>query len=632
MHRKQLVREVEKSIITLPKEEQAKVIASTKQSSNGSRPHRSDATALRAYSPYRVEDGRIVREKQTREGPLTYPLCNFSATVEEEIVLDDGAEATRTFLIKGTLDNGRSLPLARIPGSRFNSMNWVTESWGLRAIVHAGQATRDYLREAIQALSPDTRNRRVFTHTGWRQIEGQWVYLITSGAVVREGIEVNLGPELSRYQLPHEAQDPVDAMKASLRLLDVAPLSITAPLLAGVFRAPLATVCPIDFSLWLEGMTGSLKSTLAALFLSHYGDFDRTHLPGAWSSTANQLERRAFLLKDVLFVVDDYVPGQLDRRDLETKAARLLRSQGNLAGRGRLRADLSERPAFHPRGLILATGEQYPAGQSLLARTLVIGIEPCDVKMDALNTAQGLSKRLPHSMAGYIAWLAPQMPQMAGLLQETFQGARARVFSHGKHLRIPEILAHLWIGIHCGLTYAEEIAACSTAEAVDLREKCWEALLNLGTAQGLLVEEERPSLRFLRVLNTLITQGRATLSPKNEAGRGTSNTTDLLGWFDEETLYLIPEASFMAVSRFCRETTEPLPIRQERLKKDLAEEKVSECDPGRLTATVRIGGKTKRVLRLKIAVIETLIGEAFTTSYDQNNHYHHNMEVERDVI
>jgi hypothetical protein len=105
-----------------------------------------------------------------------------------------------------------------------------------------------------------------------------------------------------------------------------------------------------------------MKSSLAAVFLSHFGDFDRLHLPGAWSSTANQLERRAFVLNDTLFVVDDYVPGGPDARELEAKAARLLHAQGNAAGRGRLRADLTERPAFPPRGLIVSTGEERPAG------------------------------------------------------------------------------------------------------------------------------------------------------------------------------------------------------------------------------------------------------------------------------
>src|SRR5262249_17769108 len=147
------------------------------------------------------------------------------------------------------------------------------------------------------------RERYVFTHTGWRKIGNEWIYL--SGSMEgNQDFEVNLGPELARYKLPLIADDPVEAMRASLKLLDLAPYKITAPLFAACYRAPLVSAFPQDLSVWLEGKTGSLKSSLAALFLSHFGDFDRINLPGAWVSTANQLERRAFLLKDSIFVID----------------------------------------------------------------------------------------------------------------------------------------------------------------------------------------------------------------------------------------------------------------------------------------------------------------------------------------
>ena len=313
--------------------------------------------------PYTIEGGCICKIHYSDKGKTTHePLCNFDAKVTEEILLDDGAEATRAFIINGRLSDGKILPPCRIPASRFAGMSWVTESWGVRAVVNAGNAKRDALREAIQRLSPDHRERRIFTHSGWREIDGKWIYLSgnTAGA---DQFEVDLGPELSRYKLPSVTGNPVDAIKTSLGLLNLAPLRITAPLLAACYRAPLVSAFPQDLSLWIEGKTGSMKSTLAALFLSHFGEFDRVNLPGAWSSTANQLERRAFLLKDNLFVIDDYAPAALDHREMESKAARLLRSQGNLSGRGRLKSDLTERPAFPPRGIILSTGEQHHQGK-----------------------------------------------------------------------------------------------------------------------------------------------------------------------------------------------------------------------------------------------------------------------------
>jgi hypothetical protein len=558
---------------------------------------------------YRVDEGRICRVKPTRDGDVTEALGNFVATVDEEIILDDGAEPTRAFVISGRLDTGEPLPSARIPASRFGAMSWIAEHWGLRAVVSAGQATRDYLREAIQRLSPGARCRHVYAHTGWRLIDNQWRYLMAAGAVGRDDIEVDLGPELERFRLPRVAEDPVGAMRTSLELLRVAPLAITAPLWAAVYRAPLASLHPVDLAIWLEAVTGSLKSSLAALAQAHYGDFDRLHLPATWTSTANQLERRAFVLKDALFVVDDYAPSGLDVRELEVKAARLLRAQGNLAGRGRLRSDLSERPAFPPRGLIVSTGEQHPPGQSILARTLLVDVERGAVGLAALTEMQRQATRLPHAMAGYITWLAPQVSTLAATLREAFETARERAAELDAHLRIPEALAHLWLGLDCGLAYAEEIGACSADEAQDLRDECGQAFIGLGRAQGRSVVAEQPVRRFLTTLLALITQGRVVLLPRHQAGEHPRPGVELGGWQDDEAIYLIPEAAFAAVNRACREAGEPFPVRSARLMKDLAEGGLSECNADRHTTTARIAGTTRRVLRLKRSAVTEFLGE-----------------------
>jgi hypothetical protein len=443
------------------------------------------------------------------------PLCNFVARVTEELVLDDGAETTRAFMLEGQLDNGLRLPPIRVPASKFSGMTWVTEGWGLRAVIRAGMGTRDYLREAIQTLSPVAVCRHIFTHTGWRTIGDRWVYLTATGAVGAAGYEVDLGPELARYALPLRPEDPVAAMRASADLLrgGIAPLTVMAPLWAAIYRAPTAALLPVDVSVWVEGATGSLKSTLAALALAHYGPFDRLHLPGAWTSTANQLERRAFLLKDAPFVIDDYAPSGLDSRELELKAARLLRAAGNGAGRGRLRADLSERPSYPPRGIIIATGEQHPPGQSVLARTLVVELDRASIDLGALSAAQAMAPQFPHAMAGYLAWLAPQMPTLGPSLVERFAAARNRATSGQGHLRVPEAIAHLYLGIDLGLAYATSIGACSIHDADDLRDQCWHTLLETSAAQGTLIASQRPSHRFLSVLLTLLNQGQGILLP-----------------------------------------------------------------------------------------------------------------------
>lgn len=586
----------------------------------GSPAHNGEMPAPIDPGPYRIADGRICRVRfHEKAGEIVSPLCNFTAEVTQEIVLDDGAEPTRAFVIEGRLWDGTVLSPVRVPVTRFSAMNWPTEGWGLGAVVGAGQGSKDYLREAIQRLSSQPTQRRIFLHTGWREIAGKFIYL--SGSTTTDNdYEVDLGGELSRYKLPSIVSGPVEAVRTSLRLLDLAPLRVTAPLWAACYRAPLVSAFPQDLSVWLEGRTGSMKSTLAALFLSHFGEFDRIHLPGTWASTVNQLERRAFILKDSLFVIDDYAPGSVDHREIESKAARYLRSQGNHSGRGRLKSDLTERHAFEPRGVTISTGEQHPPGQSLLARTLVIELDRNEITVDLLTEAQERSGQLSHAMAGYIAWLAPQMAGMPNLLLETFRGARTRATNGGEHLRIPEAAAHLWLGLDCALTYATEIEAVSHSRADELRKQCWEAFLETGREQGRIVEEEKPTRRFLEVLATIMVQGRALLLPKEETIPEPKPGVDFIGWHDGEFLYLLPEATFAAVVRFCRDTGEHFPTRQERLKRDLAKEGISECETGRFTNNLWVGRHTRRILKLKVDAIQTLLGAGIPT-HSQSSHF-----------
>ena len=395
-------------------------------------------------------------------------------------------------------------------------------------------------------------------------------------------------------------------MRVSLKLLRIAPYTITIPLWAAMFRAPLATALPADFSEFVEGKTGSLKSTLTALFLSHYGDFDAKSLPGSWESTANQLEHRAFTLKDLPFVIDDFAPKpHLGFRDMEAKGARLLRAQGNLSGRGRLRADVTERPAHPPRGIIISTGEQHPPGQSVIARSLIMPMEKQMVNT-SLTRAQRESARLPHAMSGYINWLTPWIHNSRPTLLQIFNYMKSQATGKG-HLRIPEILAHLYVGLYLGTLYAEHISACSHVDAEILRGKGLCALLTLGDSQARAVEVERPTQRFLQVIFTLLTQRRVRLVSARESSQHLPEET--IGWYDEDSIYLMPEAAYQAVSRFFRETNEAFVLRQERLHRELHEEGLlSERDGEHFTVNKRLGGKQRRVISLDRNGVEKLVG------------------------
>src|SRR5262249_9675520 len=148
-----------------------------------------------------------------------------------------------------------------------------------------------------------------------------------------DGVTVELQAGLEGFALPAPPNGDAtrDAVRSLLDVLEVAPDAVMIPLLAAIVR-PAAG--PVDHSLFLSRPTGAGKTEPASLAQRAYGPgMHARALPGSWLSTPNALERQAHVSKDAVLVVDDWLPGERANRD----ADRLLRAEGNRAGRARLR-------------------------------------------------------------------------------------------------------------------------------------------------------------------------------------------------------------------------------------------------------------------------------------------------------
>ena len=537
-------------------------------------------------------------------------------------------------------------------------MSWVTEAWGTAPVIFAGQGKRDHLRAAIQMLSGAVPRHTVYGHLGWRRMSDHWAFLHSGGAIgpdgVLDAIEVDTGTDsLLAYQLPgaQTADELVDAVRTSLGLLDLGTLTVTAPVLGAVYRAPLSEASPVDFALHLAGPTGAFKTELAALAQAHFGHaFHGRRLPASWADTANMLEKKAFLAKDAVLVVDDFAPTgtTADIQRLHRDADRLFRAAGNRSGRARMRADGSSRPTYYPRGLIISTGEDIPSGQSLRARLLVLEVTPGEIPADALSAAQADAAKglFAAAMAGYLRWLAPRIDDLRRTLPERQRAVRNDVVRQGEHKRTPEIAASIVIGWETFLSFAEEVGALSREEAVALLERARSAILGSAATQAGHQASEEPAARSLALLGAAINSGRAHVTSAGDNGRpdnadrwgwqlvivGTGNQEredwqprgERIGWLDADDLFLDPESSFAAVQKLARDQGTSVPIKQRTLWKRLAEQgHLVSRDQGRGTNTVRrtIGGRRLEVIHLKASTfaIETDQTSAATAQTDQQS-------------
>jgi hypothetical protein len=570
---------------------------------------------------YFVECGRLCLEVIDREGPHTRPLANFQARIEEEITRDDGLRPVREFLVRGSLETGRPLPPARIPAREFDGLAWIRRDWGAGPCQAPGRSLGPHLLNAIQAHSQGIKRRMVYAHSGWRKINGGWRYLHGGGAIGQgKPVEVDLGENLHLYRLSEPGG--IEAAQASLRFLDIGPWEILAPLISCAYLAPFADLEKIDFSLWIYGKTGGLKSSLAALALSHFGKFLRTTLPGSWFSTANSLEKLIFTLKDSLCVIDDFVPPANFREShlMTEKAARIIYQAGNRSGRGRLTADLNARPDHYPRCLIISTGEILLPGQrqSATARYLGIELDPEKTLIDLsrLTAAQAESHLYSGAMAAYLEDLAPRLDAAQKDIRALFEAYR-RAFQSGAHLRIPEIQAWLTVGFEMFLRFQTRMKTISQGQADEMLKRAWEVFEALGEKHSRIIEGERPTLKFLAVLKELFYQGRIYVESANLAGAppqrkddlgwaGTdpAKNAELVGWADDSTLYLMPETAMRVVNEAIRRQGDFLSLGKNEMLAALAREGFidpgKDSQQGRNTHVKKMQGTSKRVICLPL--------------------------------
>lgn len=600
-----------------------------------------------AAGRYAVQAGSICEvssdRDETGEDHVAFrALCNFSATITRDILVDDSAETARHFEVAGSLADGTPLPRARVPAAQFASMRWVVEHWGARASVRAGMGAQDRLREAIQYLSAsDVEEHHVYAHVGWRKIDDKLVYMHAAGAIgavgAVDGVEVELSGAAAHVALPTPPVGSArrDAVAASLDFYRLLPVGVAAAVLGATYLAPLRHFLagsPPDLTVWMHGPSGSFKSEIAALAAAHFGSgFTRTTLP-TFTATANAIERLTFTLKDALCVIDDYHPAT-DYREanaLAAVASRLLRGIGNGSGRARMRADTTLRPELPPRCVPLATAERLPGGYSTAGRMLPVAIERADIDTAALSRVQAQREQFAGAMAGYVHWLAQNADQLERDLLARFSELRDAALGAGSHAREPAQVAYLALGVDMFAQYAVVARALAQTEADTLFATAWSALLNLAEQAGDDLASETPVARFLAMLGDGIASRRGYLESRAgavphdaaELGWEAAVLTDdagnprtvyhrvagatLLGYADEDWLYLLPETAYSFVATAARAAGDVFPVELKTLVKRLDEAKLIAIEPttGRRTPHVRgPGGAKRRMIQLQRAAL-----------------------------
>ena len=572
---------------------------------------------------YRIADGIFVHDKPTPSGISVVPLGNCTTEiVEVDTVTDGDTEDEVYFVLKIVLKTGEELPLIRVSSDEFLNNRWEGR---LKAKGIINNGCKGHFNTAIKYLSFNKAEVTTYIHTGWAKIHDHWMYLTNSGGIGEYGLNTSVRVDLSggnggqknvlqEYSLPvpPQGQDLISAISCSMSLLDIGPRWITYCLLASIYLAPLSSIFIVDLLVMIVGYTGAGKSELLGLCLGHFGkNMNSRNLPGNWSSTDNSLEINAYMLKDSLFGIDDFNPtgSYVEIQEAHRKFERIGRGQGNKAGRGRLKSDLSLNKTYSSRGMIMANGETTPKGQSLLARQLVLELEKDHLNSEKLYELNGYRDggRFAESMAGYLQWLAPKLDSLKDSLSDKKTEYRKRASKlKATHGRLPDAVGSMMVGIEMFLNYASDSGAIPSAEINNFLADAWNCISEAAARQDDIQKGECPVHQYFHYLKSAFQSGKCHLKSKTD---GVPDHPELFGWQSiqdsngvvdykcrgEEVgwevngnIYLTSEAAYNVCEAMAKRHGSSLSIGPKTMNKRLKEH-------GRLVISPEVSGSTKQV-------------------------------------
>ncbi len=578
------------------------------------------ANALYSRVPsYGVVDGCIAQITPDSIKALT----DFVVIPRMELTRDDGVNTSMWFVLDGWDSNGHKLDRATISAKELDAMNWVTGKWGFRASLAPGTSTKDKVAWAIKQVGKMTAKRVTeYGHTGWRQIGGKWCYLYHGGAVGMEGVSVDMGVDkLKSYRLDGSGAKDFDkityrdAIEYSMSIQYAMKEEIGVALLGTAYLAPLrefmaqSDIVPA-FALFLYGQTQTHKTTAAALAMAHYGNFHPKNLPASFGDTSRNIQKKAFLVKDMPLLVDDFHPvtSLQERKQMVATAQTLSRAFGDGADRGRLNADSTIKSSELPRSVAIITGEDLPAvGQSGLARFFIVDVDRGDIPVGKEMTDLQEAARngyLQKAMLGYIKWLQQQTDGLPERLREMFLNFRQMCIDiNGMEGRAPETVACILVGYAMMLDYFRNVGLFDADTAKGMLQDAHRLLTATSKQQARSMDDEKPTRIFLDSMVELMASNSVVMKDLTGTGNeksGKKPGVDLVGYFDNDYYYLLPKVAFGCVSKLCREQSTEFPVSLKALYKHLRTDGILKLPPDvgddTPTRTKRVDGKLLRVL------------------------------------
>lgn len=485
-------------------------------------------------------------------------ISNFIPFITKKITYTNGNDSNFKYKIKAiNLDTKEELQEITISKEQYNSFKFIIGSeWEGEAVVEGNNNA--LLRQVCEILSKYTMKKEiVFTNTGFERIDNKLVYLYHDGCIGSdENVKADLSTDtLEQYCFTDKKFDEKVALNESLKMRNLADKNVAVPLLAVTYLSPLISILEevgifADFILYLLGPSGTRKSSISAIALSHFGNnFQRNNFPMSFRSTMNNLEKKSFLLKDSLTVLDDLNP-QTASNDKVKVFEEAIGLYGDRTGRGRMKSNGQDlRKAYSARGTCIATGEFLPnISLSRLSRLMIIRINNESVNIKTLSELQTNKEMLAFSMMKYIEYIIKNEESIKIYAKDKLQKSQ-----NNMHGRLSEVVNTLFIAYSIFLEFLQKNEIIVAEQKGSLLNEASNIFWHIAEEQEKELEESNPINMFYSALDELYaTKKIYFIDYKTGMPVDGQEEGAFVGYIDSEKnrYYLYPDTIYREIYKF----------------------------------------------------------------------------------
>lgn len=431
-------------------------------------------------------------------------------------------------------------------------------------IVNADKKVTNYLLEK----APFTPIKRVIETSGWYRIAGKWSFIDDSRNV--SGFEIKCGRRLGIYVPPEYLRETVGKVfSISQKCEIIAPL-LTFALSGILFRIFDEVGYPLHFALFINGTSGTFKTSLANILFRMYG---RQSIFLSFESTKTAIEQAIMRGRDEVVLIDDYHPGSssAEKKELDEKLERVSRLIGDGVGRNRSNGKLQEIKGGRPEATVVITGEQSGGSLSTRLRYVQVNIEPGDIEADSLTWLQSNPDMFPSLMRVFIHYVETNWDGLAQIIKNGFQIERAWLDQQLTDRRPIDQAASLLLVAEI---FADFLINCGYTMPYDV-EIIKEALRNgiVATVKESNDEAQRnnPAYSYLESVRQLLALEQITFAESKYIYE--QHMADYIGYKVDDGIMFNADGLYQRVLAYHKARNQILPT-QEKCHQQLAEAKV----------------------------------------------------------